>query len=266
MKSVRSSVGEVARRLRGGGRKVGNARLERVAPAEAGEAAEVGVAGVEFGLVFDGEGGDVGVGDQVAADARGSESATHEDEVLPAGVQGRDVGCAKPQVDEVQRLLNCRRMLTQTRMRQQAYESNRDYPRDPNSFRPVEQPFPPMAGRTVKGRAVVLGVEQQIDLRNDHSRCSSINFRCSSRKSSTSSWSLSWLSFMGSMPGRNPPRSGRTRNTGRSSGASGARPRRRASLTTCLNGTSSSFAFCLRASARSSSRVRVVRMEASKHH
>ena len=51
----------------------GELELEGVAPAEAGEAAEVGVVGVEFGLVFDGEGGDVGVGGQVACDASGFE-------------------------------------------------------------------------------------------------------------------------------------------------------------------------------------------------
>ena len=67
-------------------------RLEGVAPAEAGEAAEVGVVGVDLGLVFDGQGGDVSVGDEIAADAGSVEGAAYEGEVLPAGVQRRDVG------------------------------------------------------------------------------------------------------------------------------------------------------------------------------
>ena len=67
-------------------------RLEGVAPAEAGEAAEVGVVGVDFGLVFDGQGGDVDVGYEVAADAGSFNCAAHEGEVLRAGVQGRDMG------------------------------------------------------------------------------------------------------------------------------------------------------------------------------
>ena len=46
---------------------------ERVAPAEAGEAAEFGVVGVDFGLVFDGRGGDVGVGDEVGSNVGGGE-------------------------------------------------------------------------------------------------------------------------------------------------------------------------------------------------
>ena len=66
--------------------------LEGVVPAEAGEADEVGVVGVEFGLAFDGEGGDVGVCGQVASDAGGLKRVAYEGEVLPAGVQGSDVG------------------------------------------------------------------------------------------------------------------------------------------------------------------------------
>ena len=67
-------------------------RSEGVAPAEAGEAAEVGVVGVKFGLIFDGEGRDVGVGGQVASDAGGLKRVAYEGEVMPAGVLGSDVG------------------------------------------------------------------------------------------------------------------------------------------------------------------------------
>ena len=66
--------------------------LERVAPAQTGEAAEVAVVGVDFGLVFHGQRGDVGVGDQVASNAGGLKGAAHQGQVLPAGVQGRDMG------------------------------------------------------------------------------------------------------------------------------------------------------------------------------
>jgi len=41
--------------------------VERVDPAEAGEAGEIGVATVEFGLVFHGKRGELGIGCQVAA-------------------------------------------------------------------------------------------------------------------------------------------------------------------------------------------------------
>ena len=61
-------------------------------PAEAGEAAVVGVVGVDFGLVLNGEGGDVGVSDEVGSNVGGLNGAAHEGEVLPAGVQGRDIG------------------------------------------------------------------------------------------------------------------------------------------------------------------------------
>ena len=66
--------------------------LEGIAPAEAGEAAEVAVVGVDFGLVFDGKGGDVSVGGEVAANAGGLKGAAYEGEMLWARVQGPDVG------------------------------------------------------------------------------------------------------------------------------------------------------------------------------
>ena len=46
---------------------------EGVAPAKAGEAAEVGVVGVDLRLVLHGEGGDVCVRHKVCADACGGE-------------------------------------------------------------------------------------------------------------------------------------------------------------------------------------------------
>ena len=64
---------------------------EGVAPAETGEAAEVEVVGVDLGLVFHCEGGDVSVGDEVAADAGGQQVLLEEGEVVRAGVDGSDV-------------------------------------------------------------------------------------------------------------------------------------------------------------------------------
>ena len=153
-------------------------------------------------------------------------------------------------------------MLKHRGVRRQTHETDRYDPGNADTLGTFDQSFPPAPSCWVLGCRFVVGVEQQVDVGNDRSRCSSVNLRCFSRKASTSDWSLNWLSFTGSIPGRKPLRSGRTRYTGRSSGTSGARERRRVSLTTCLNGTSSRLTCCL----RSSSRVRVVRMEPSKHH
>ena len=56
---------------------------EGVLPAEAGEAVEVGVVEMEFCLVLDGECGDVGVGDEVAADASRGHHVAEYHQVLP---------------------------------------------------------------------------------------------------------------------------------------------------------------------------------------
>ena len=73
------------------------------------------------------------------------------------------------------------------RVRGQAHKADGNNPGNADAFRAVQQTPPPTQGRGMQGRRFVMGIKQQIDVRNDHSRCSSINFRCSSRKSSTSS-------------------------------------------------------------------------------
>ncbi len=73
------------------------------------------------------------------------------------------------------------------RVRGQAHKADSNDPGNADAFRAIGQTLPPMPGLRMQERRLVMGVKQQIDVRNDHSRCSSSNFRCSSRKSSTSS-------------------------------------------------------------------------------
>ena len=56
----------------------------------------------------------------------------------------------------------------------------------------------------MKGRAVAMSVDEQIEVRDDHSAAGRA-------KASDSNWSLSWFSFIGSIPGASPLWWGETR-------------------------------------------------------
>ena len=70
--------------------------MKRVLPAEAGEAAEVIVVGVEFGVVLNGESGDVSVSSEPTADTCGLKNPPEEREVPCGGDQFCDVGIIEP--------------------------------------------------------------------------------------------------------------------------------------------------------------------------
>ena len=76
---------------------------EGIAPSEAGKAAEVGVVGMNLGLVLHGYGGYVRVGHQVRADAGRDEISPEVDQVAGPGVDRDDVGEREPLPDAVHR-------------------------------------------------------------------------------------------------------------------------------------------------------------------
>lgn len=90
--------------------KCGGTSSERVAPAEAREAAEVGIVGMDLGLVLHGERGDVGIRNQVGSYAGRGEVTRKPSEVAGAGVDRSNVRKAEPCLYVAGRLIRRHRM------------------------------------------------------------------------------------------------------------------------------------------------------------
>ena len=82
-------------------------------------------------------------------------------------------------------------------MGEQPHEACRHEPRNTDSLGSVHQVLPPAASRLVQRRAGAVGVDEQVQVRDDH---------CGGEpaKSPASIESLSWFSRNGSTPGLNP--------------------------------------------------------------
>ena len=119
---------------------------EGVAPAEAGETAEVEVVGVDLGLVFHCEGSDVSVGDEVAADAGGQQVSLEEGEVVRAGVDGSDVRKSEPVSHDFEGILKLRWITHWPRTGYHSDEPRRNNPRKPDPLSAVHQALPPAKG------------------------------------------------------------------------------------------------------------------------
>ena len=132
---------------------------------------------------------------RLAPTPRGGQVPPEEGQMLGAGVDRRDVGEPEPLVHVVDRLRGCCRMGENLGVSHQPHEAGRYNPRDADSLRAVDQVFPPAPGGVVMVRPVVVGIDQQVDVRDYQPAFGPA-------KSSASSWSLSWFSLRGSMPGR----------------------------------------------------------------
>ena len=105
---------------------------------------------------------------KIAPDPRGGQGPTEKFEVLTAWVQRSDVGKAEPLHHEVHRLRGRCGLLSYTSMGQHANEPRDHDPRDPDQLRSVHEAFPPKASRVVERRCVVVGVDQQVHVRDYH--------------------------------------------------------------------------------------------------
>lgn len=72
---------------------------DRIAPAEAGETREIPVAGAEFSLILDGEGGEIGVGGQVSGGPQLAERLEKNVTKAIAWFQNYNARLSKPRLD-----------------------------------------------------------------------------------------------------------------------------------------------------------------------
>ncbi len=140
----------------------------RVAPAEAGEAAEVGVVGLDLSLMLHGDSGDVAVGHQISADSCGGEVSPEVGQVVGSGIYRGDVGELEPLVHVVNGLPGGSRAGEHFGVSHQPYEARRHHPQGSYSLCAVDQVFSPAPGGVVQGSPVVVGVDEQIEVGDNH--------------------------------------------------------------------------------------------------
>jgi VWFA-related protein len=125
--------------------------FDRVDPPQAGEPAEVRVGGLEFGLVLDGDGCQMGVGRQVAGRAQRYQQ-TEEDVAVPvARVEDDRRGALEPLADDGARLGGGKRMGHDLAVRGDPDEPQHGGPRQADRIDAVEGRLPPGARRLVTG-------------------------------------------------------------------------------------------------------------------
>ena len=107
---------------------------ERILPTYPGEAGEVGVGAVDDGAVFQGEGGDLGVGDEVAAGAGFGEEAADRFYVAWAGDKEADVGASQPRGDVLAGFADGQRVFEDFAVGGQPQEREDDDGAEPDGF------------------------------------------------------------------------------------------------------------------------------------
>ena len=173
------------------------------------EACEVGVISVYYGIVLDGDGGDVCVSNEVGIYTHDIRNAVQVIKMGDAGVYRLYVIVSEPAMHDIYGLCRGHRGRQYAAHSRQPDESDGNDPRQPNHFRSCEQFPPPESGPMVQESAGVVSIYQQIQVRYYHWAASSdICFsilRSFSKYSLMNSSSKSWLSLFGSTPGAKPP-------------------------------------------------------------
>ena len=121
---------------------------------------EVGVVGVDLSLILHRNGGDVRVGNQICADPGSVEIPAQIRQVVYSRVDRRNAAITEPLQNSINRLGGVRRMCEHRRVRHHPYKPGRHDPGDADSFRAVDQAFPPTSGGVVLRDAIVVGINQ----------------------------------------------------------------------------------------------------------
>ena len=147
------------------------------------EPAEVQVVGVDLRLVLHCHRGYVGVGHQVPANTGGNQVSAEMGEMFGSGVNRNHLRETKPFLDEANGFIRGSRVRQYAGVSRQPNESRGNNPRDPDTFLDVDQSFPPTLIGVVIGSSIVVGVDQQIEVRD-------YQLEPGPSKASTSRWSL----------------------------------------------------------------------------
>lgn len=142
--------------------------VERIHPPQSRKPRHVGVGRVKLGLVFDCQGGKMRVRSQIPRSARRLEKTEQDVSVTNSGMYQHCLWLSEPRPDPRAGAHRVERIVEYPRA---GGDANKSQDRDPwktDAFRTVHQVFPPFSRRLVTAGQRIVGVHQQIDVRNDH--------------------------------------------------------------------------------------------------
>lgn len=141
---------------------------QRIDPPKSRKPAEVRVIGVQLGLIFDGQGGEVKVGRQLATDARAGCETPHQIEVPRAGMNDLGLRLSHPGADVANRFVHRHRIDQDPPARHDADEPEKNGPGQADAGFSGERLFPPALRLRVLRRIGVVRIDQEIDVGDQH--------------------------------------------------------------------------------------------------
>ena len=178
-------------------RQAGLESDERVRPSGTRKPRRVRIAGVKFGLMLDRPGGKVPIRRQVAGGSRRLEKSEQDVRVTVYGVNENRLGPSWPGSDARASAADIERIDDNLRIRGDTDESRDHHPGKTDTVGTVHRRLPPLARLRVSAGLRIVGMQQQIDVGNNHGP-----YRRAVSSDSISS--TSWLSRSLSTPGRKP--------------------------------------------------------------
>ena len=135
---------------------------------QSGKPSEVRIVRVQFCPTFHCERGDVSVGREVSTYACHFHISMKVNQMIGARIEWNDMRIFEPNSHTVNSFQWRHREFYCAGIDDQSYKRYRHYPRNANSFRAVDQIFPPRPSDRIIRRSVIVSVEQQVGIRYDH--------------------------------------------------------------------------------------------------
>ena len=157
-----------ARGMQGRGVPPSSVSTQRVVPVESSEAREVRVGGDDGHPVFEGEGGERGVGDEVPAEVVRGDELAQDARVVRTGLRDPGDGRLEPGSDLAPCGLTIERSPGRSRMRHDPQECAEGLPRKADAVWPVELLGEPRHGLLVALGASVDGVDQEVGVKEHY--------------------------------------------------------------------------------------------------
>ena len=108
----------------------------------------------------------MGIGYQVGAYACSDQVSAEIGQMVDTRIDRDYLRKAKPLGYEVHRFSRCCRVSQHPGISHQTHKPCYDDPRDSDSFTSIDQVLPPIPGQGVEGRSVVVGIDEQVEVRD----------------------------------------------------------------------------------------------------